>query len=347
MKNTLLAVSLLVSSLAFAQANPFDKPSTLPFNAPPFDKITDADYQPAIEAGMKEELVEIEKIANNPAPPTFANTIEAMEKSGRLLARASRVFFSMSSSNTNPTIRKVQAELAPKLAAHRDAINLNSKLFARVKTIYDKRAKLGLSPEAAFLVKRTYEDFVRSGAQLSDADKEKLKALNKESSTLTNQFRDKVLADTNASAIVIDDKAMLDGLPESDIAAAAQKAKDRGMEGKYILTLQNTTQNWTFATSQSASGLAFSSAESSVAASWIEEADVVVIPTTADPTALLGVIEYMEVESVREAIGRQDRGRGQGCASQRRFGTYDHSPDLAGFLAVMEEDRGHAARWVR
>jgi len=242
MKKSLLAVSLAVSTFAFAQTNPFDKPSTLPFSAPPFDKITDADYQPAIEKGMKEELAEIEKIANNPEKPTFTNTIVAMEKSGRLLARASRVFFSMSSSNSNPTIRKVQAELAPKLAAHRDAINLNPKLFARVKSIYDRREKLGLTPEAKYLAQRTYEDFVRSGALLSDADKEKLKALNKEASTLTNQFRDKVLADTNASAIVVDDKAMLDGLSDSDIAAAAQKAKDRGMEGKYVITLQNTTQ---------------------------------------------------------------------------------------------------------
>ena len=240
-KSLLAAVSLAVSTVAFAQ-NPFDKPSTLPFQAPPFDKITDADYQPAIEEGMKEELAEVEKIANNPEPATFKNTIEAMEKTGRHLARASRVFFSMSSSNTNPTIRKVQQDLAPKLAAHRDAINLNPKLFARVKSVYDKRAKLGLSAEANYLVEKTYEGFIRSGAQLNDADKEKLKALNKESSTLTNQFRDRVLNDTNASAIVVDDKAMLDGLSDSDIAAAAQKAKDRGMEGKYILTLQNTTQ---------------------------------------------------------------------------------------------------------
>jgi peptidyl-dipeptidase Dcp len=242
MRNTLLAVSLAVSVVAFAQANPFEKPSTLPFQAPPFDKITNADYEPAIEEGMKEELAEIEKIANDPAPPTFANTIEAMEKTGRMLSRAQRIFFSMSSSNTNPTIRKTQATLAPKLAAHRDAIVLNSKLFARVKSVYDQREKLGLSPEAKFLVKRTYENFVRSGSQLSDADKEKLKALNKEASTLTNQFRDRVLADTNASAIIVDDKTMLDGLPNSDFAAAAQKAKERGMEGKYIITLQNTTQ---------------------------------------------------------------------------------------------------------
>jgi len=242
MRKTLIAVSLAVSSVAFAQANPFDKPSTLPFQAPPFDKIKDADYEPALIQGMKDEIEEIDKIANNPDAPTFANTIEAMEKTGRMLTRVQRVFGGMSQANTNPTIRDVQKRLAPKFSEHRDAIVLNAKLFARVKTIYDKRDSSGFNAEQKRLVKRVYENFIRSGAQLADADKEKLKALNKESSTLTNQFRDRVLGDTNASAIIVDDKAMLDGLPESDIAAAAQKAKERGMEGKYVLTLQNTTQ---------------------------------------------------------------------------------------------------------
>jgi peptidyl-dipeptidase Dcp len=242
MNKTFLAVTLVVSSAAFAQTNPFDKRSTLPFQAPPFDQIKDSDYQPAIEAGMKQELAEVETIANNPDAPTFANTIEAMEKTGELLRRVQRVFSSLAQSNSNPTIRKVQSEEAPKLAAHRDAIVLNAKLFARVKAIYDGREKAGYSPESKFLVKRYYENFIRSGAQLNDADKEKLRALNKEQSTLTNQFRDKVLADTNASAVIVDDKAQLDGLPESDIAAAAEKAKDRKLDGKYVLTLQNTTQ---------------------------------------------------------------------------------------------------------
>ncbi len=227
---------------AFTEANPFYAPSKLPFQAPPFDKIKDSDFQPAIEEGMKQEIAEIEKIADNPAAPTFANTFEAMERSGALLRRVSRVFGGLVQSNTNPTLQKLQAELAPKLAAHRDAIYLNPKLFARVKAIYDQRATLDPTPEAKRLVEREYKDFVRAGALLSPEDQTALRAINKEQSKLTTEFRRKVLADTNAAAIVIEDKALLAGLPESDIAAAAQKAKERGLTGKWILTLQNTTQ---------------------------------------------------------------------------------------------------------
>jgi peptidyl-dipeptidase Dcp len=243
MKKMIVALSLVC---AVAQAedttNPFFAPSPLPYQAPPFDRIKDSDFQPAIEEGMKQELAEYAAIADNEAPPTFANTIEAMERTGELLRRVQRVFGGLAQSNTNPTIQKVQTDLAPKLAAHRDAINLNPKLFARVKAIYDQRDALKLDAEQKQLVERSYRGFVRSGAQLSEADKNALRALNKEQSTLTNDFRKKVLADTNASAIVIDDKALLDGLPESDIAAAAEKAKDRGLEGKWVITLQNTTQ---------------------------------------------------------------------------------------------------------
>jgi peptidyl-dipeptidase Dcp len=225
---------------ALASTNPFAKESTLPFHAPPFNEIKDSDYQPAIEEGMKEEEAEIEAIANSSAKPTFTNTIEAMEKSGALLRRAQRVFGAVSQSNTNPTLQKVQAELAPKGAAHRDAIYLNPKLFARVKAVYDDRASL--KGEQKTVVERYYRDFVRSGALLSDADKEKVKEINKELSKLGSDYRKRVLADTNDSAIVIDDVKELDGLPESDIAAAAAAAKGRGLEGKWVLTLQNTTQ---------------------------------------------------------------------------------------------------------
>jgi peptidyl-dipeptidase Dcp len=237
------AVLLLVMPLAaIAQDNPFFEKSTLPFQAPPLDRIKDSDYQPAIEEGMKRELAEVQIIANNSAAPTFANTIEAMEKSGALLRRVQRVFGGMTQSNTNPTLQKIQSATAPKLAAHRDAIYLDPKLFARIKTLYDKRAKLGLDAESKFLVERYYRNFVRAGAQLNEADKTALRALNQEQSKLTTQFRDRILADTNASAIVIDDKSLLDGLPDSDIAAAAERAKGRGLEGKWLLTLQNTTQ---------------------------------------------------------------------------------------------------------
>ena len=239
----LLIALLCVPAIAAAQTtNPFSAPSPLLFQAPQFDRITDADFQPAIEEGMKQHLAEIEAIANNPDPPTFDNTIVAMEKSGELLSRVQRVFGALSQSNTNPTLQKVQSEEAPKLAAHRDAIYLNPKLFERVKKIYDDRATLNLDPESNRLVERYYRDFVRSGAELPENQKTALRALNKEQSQLTTEFRKRVLAATNDAAVVVDTKEELAGLPDADIAAAAEAAKSRGLEGKYVLTLQNTTQ---------------------------------------------------------------------------------------------------------
>ena len=237
----LISLLFLCAPTLAAQTNPFFAESTLPYEAPPFDKIHDADFQPAIEEGMKQALAEVDAIANSPDAPTFGNTIEALEKSGRLLSRVQRVFGAMTQANTNATLRDVQTAMTPKLTAFRDAINLNPKLFARVKAIYDNLASL--DPEQKRVVERTYKDFVRSGALLSDADKDKLRALNKEGSQLTNQFRNKVLADTNAAAIVVDDVQELDGLSDSDLAAAAAAAKTRGLEGKWVLTQQNTTQN--------------------------------------------------------------------------------------------------------
>jgi peptidyl-dipeptidase Dcp len=242
MKRMTVALSF-VATAALAQMNPFSNPSPLPFQAPPFNTIKDADYQPALEEGMKQGLAEIETIANNPDPPTFDNTIVAMEKSGQPLTRVAKVFFALTQSNTNDTLQKVEEEETPKLTAYQDAIFLNSKLFARVKAIYDQRTSLNLDPETQFLVYRYYRNFVRAGALLSDADKETLKALNKEESTLSTEYRKKVLADTDASAVVVTDKAELAGMSESDIAAAAQRAKDRKVPGgKYVITLQNTTQ---------------------------------------------------------------------------------------------------------
>jgi peptidyl-dipeptidase Dcp len=227
---------------AVATANPFFTASTLPFQAPPFDRIKDADYQPAIEEGMKRQRAEIDAIANDAAAPTFANTIEAMERSGALLTRVSKVFFNLTQSNTNDTLQKVETDEAPKLAAHQDAIFMNPTLFARVKTLYDRRASLGLDPEATFLVQRYYRNFVRAGALLSDADKATLRALNEEESKLTTQFRQDVLADTDASAVVVEDKSQLAGLTDQDLAAAAEAAKDRKLQGKWLLRLENTTQ---------------------------------------------------------------------------------------------------------
>jgi peptidyl-dipeptidase Dcp len=223
-------------------ANPFLMASPLPFQAPPFDRIRDSDYEPAIDAGMQRHLVEIEAIANDPAAPTFENTIIPMERSGELLTRVSKVFFNLTQSNTNDTLDKINAVEAPKLAAHQDAIYLNPRLFARVKALYDQRNTSGLDAESKYLVERYYRNFVRSGAQLSESDKATLTALNQEESKLQTQFHDKVLADTNASAIIVDNVADLAGLSEGDIAAAAERAKDRHLTGKWVLTLQNTTQ---------------------------------------------------------------------------------------------------------
>ena len=223
-------------------ANPFFTESTLPFHAPPFDKIKDSDYAPAIEEGMKSQLAEIQEIADNPGPATFANTLEAMEKSGALLTRVTKVFFNLTTSNTSDTLQQIKADEAPKLAAHSDAIFLNSKLFTRVKALYDKRDALSLDPESRYLVERYYKTFVRSGALLSDSDKETLRGLNQEEAKLTTKFQEDLLAETNDGAIVIDNKADLDGLSESDIAAAAELAKERKLEGKWVLALRNTTQ---------------------------------------------------------------------------------------------------------
>jgi len=233
---------LLALPLAAQSTNPFFAESTLPYHAPPFDKIKDSDYQPALEEGMKRLLAETEVIANQTDAPTFANTVEAMERSGDLVTRTTKVFFGLAQANTNETIQKVQQEEAPKLAATLDEIYLNPKLFARVKTLYDARETLGLDVQQKFLLDRYYRNFVRAGAQLNDADKTKLKALNQEESKLTTEFHDKVLAATNAGAIVISDKSELAGLSAEDIAAAAERAKERKLEGKWVLTLQNTTQ---------------------------------------------------------------------------------------------------------
>ena len=217
--------------------------STLPMQAPPFDKIKDGDYQPAIEEGMRQQLVEIGAIADDSAEPTFANTIEAMDKTGELLSRSARIFFGLVQANTNDTLQAAQVALAPKLAEHGDAIHLNAKLFKRVKAVYDARETSNLDPVQLRLVEKTYVDFVRAGAQLNDADQTTLRALNKEESTLSTDFQNKLLAGTNEGGVVVEDKAQLDGLGEGGIAAAADAAKERKLgDGKYLLPLQNTTQ---------------------------------------------------------------------------------------------------------
>ena len=186
---------------AFGPSNPFYAPSTLPFQAPPFDRIKDSDYQPAIEAGIAEQLKEVEAIANNPAPPDFGNTLVALEKSGQLLDRVQAAFSAMTSANTDPELQKVQETEAPKLAALDDAITLNPKLFARVGAIYKQRDASGLKPRLQTAASRwTYDRFTHAGANLPDTDKTRLKQINEQLSVLTNAFRRKLLAATKASA---------------------------------------------------------------------------------------------------------------------------------------------------
>ena len=220
----------------------FDHPSPLILQAPQFDRIKDADFQPALEASMARQRAEIEVIANAAEPPTFANTIVAMERSGQMLDRTNSVFSALTSANTNDTLDKIDAEVSPRLAAHYDAIYLNPMLFARVKAVYDTRAGLPLDPESRMLLRVTYDTFIRSGAELSNTDKTRLKALNEQISSLETAFRQMLLAATNAGALVIDDKADLAGLSDEEIAAAAKAAQDRGLTGKWVLVLENTTQ---------------------------------------------------------------------------------------------------------
>ena len=239
--------SALTADTPFGPGNPFYAPSALPFQAPPFDKIKDADYQPAIEAGMAQQRKEIQAIADNPAPPTFENTIVAMEKTGQLLHRVSNVFDAVTSANLNPTLQKVKDIEAPKLAAHRDAIFLDPTLFQRVSAIYKQRASFQLDPESLRLLEFEYKKFVHSGANLAPADKEKLKKLNEEESTLSTAFESKLLAAAKAAAYVTTDKSALAGLSEAEIAAAAETAKERKVQG-YVIPLQNTTQQPDLAT---------------------------------------------------------------------------------------------------
>jgi peptidyl-dipeptidase Dcp len=196
-----------------------------------------------MEAGMRQQIAEMEAIANQSAAPTFDNTIVPMERSGALLTRVAKVFNGVTGANTDDTLQHIQEVVAPKLAAHSDAIYLNGALFQRVKTIYDRRDALGFTPEQKFLVELYYKNFIRAGAQLSEADKTQLRALNQEESKLTTDFQNKLLAATKAGALVVDNPAQLDGLSEGEIAATAAAAKSRGLTGKWVVPLQNTTQH--------------------------------------------------------------------------------------------------------
>lgn len=221
--------------------NPLLSESPLPFHFPPFDQIKDDDFVPAFEAGMAEELKEVEAVAANPAAPTFANTLVALERSGRLLRRVDRVFFNLNSANTDPTLQQIEREMAPKLAAQQDAIRLNGPLFARIQTLYAERDRLQLDPESGRLVERYYKDFVRAGARLGEADKTRLKAINAELARLQTTFSQNVLKETNAAEVAVDDRAQLAGLSDAQVAAAAAAARKAGRPDGYALRLVNTT----------------------------------------------------------------------------------------------------------
>lgn len=244
---SVLAVLLLMACSnknqnAVNENNPLLTPSTLPYGAPDFTKITNADFQPAIEKGMEEHIKEIEAIANSSEAPTFENTMIALEKSGTTLSRAYAVFNVLSGANTNPELQKIEEIEAPKLAAHRDAIFLNDKLFQRVKTLYNQRDELSLDSESKKLLEYYFQKFELAGANLSDDDKTKMKKLNGEAATLEAQYTNRLLAATKAGALVVDDKAQLAGLSDAEIEAASKAAEASNFKGKYLISLQNTTQ---------------------------------------------------------------------------------------------------------
>ena len=224
------------------ESNPFFSESPLYMQYPQFDKIDNAQFKPAFESGMQQQLFEIDAIINQPEAPTLDNTLIPMERSGQILDRVSRVFFSLVAANTNDELEEIRTEMAPRLSAHTDRILLNGKLFARVQTLYDQRDNLELDPESYRLIEETYKDFVRAGAQLSSEDKEKIKAINAELATLQTEFSQNVLNEVNDSAVVVETREELAGLPATEIEAAAEAAKSKGMEGKYLIALLNTSQ---------------------------------------------------------------------------------------------------------
>jgi len=221
-------------------ANPLLAESELPYGMPPFDRIESEHFAPALERGMEQHMVEIEAIADNPESPTFDNTIVEMERSGQLLSRISRVFSALSGTVTDDTLQETQREMSPKLSAHRDAINLNPELFERVETLYQQREDLDLDPESLRLLERYHTDFVRAGARLDESQQERLREINSRLAELGTEFSQKVLAEVNDSAVVVESKDELDGFSDSEIERARREAEDREVDG-YVITLLNTS----------------------------------------------------------------------------------------------------------
>jgi peptidyl-dipeptidase Dcp len=233
--------AIAAPAAALPASNPLAAPSMLPFQYPAFDKIKDGHFAPAYAAGMREHLKEIAAIANNPQAPSFDNTVVAMEKAGQLLTRVTTIFSALQGANTNDKLDAIDRDMAPKLAAHNDAIFLNDKLYQRIKTLYDQRATLGLDAESAFLLERYNKDFVLAGAKLKPEEKKRLKAYNGQIAMLQSTFNQNVLKETNASALVVNTRAELDGMSEAQVAGAAAEAAKRGMKGKFVIPLMNTT----------------------------------------------------------------------------------------------------------
>ena len=224
-------------------ANPFAQRSSLEFELPPFADIRDEHYLPAFYAGCQAQLAEVAEILATPGSATFENTIVALEKSGQMLMRTLLVFFNKSSSDTSDALDAIEEEMAPKLAAHQDAINLNPALFTRIKSLYDNRESIGLNSEDAWLLERYYKDLIHAGAHLSDSERARLKELNEELSKLETQFSKNVLADTNDLAVLVENIDELEGLSDNEIASAAAAAKDRGHEGTWLIGMVNFSGN--------------------------------------------------------------------------------------------------------
>jgi peptidyl-dipeptidase Dcp len=224
------------------RVNPLLTRSPLPFQAPPFDRIKDSDFAPAFDEGMRRHMAEVERIANNAAPPTFDNTLVALERSGQMLTRVSLVFNALSAANTDDTLQKLQEQIAPKLAAHQDAIVLNPKLFDRIETLYNTRDTLRLGPESKRLLEYQYQQFVMAGARLSEPGKARVKKLNAEDARLSAKFMNQLLAAAKEAALVVSDEGTLAGLSPAELAAAAEAAKARHLDGKWLIPISNTTQ---------------------------------------------------------------------------------------------------------
>lgn len=228
---------------SMTNTNPLMVPSSLPLLAPEFGKIQDEHFLPAFEAGMKEQIQQVQAIADSKLPPSFENTLIALEKTGETLRRVQAIFFNLASAHTNEKIQSIEEEIAPKLASHNDDIYLNRQLFARVETLWDKRQSFSdWNEEQQRLLKEYYESFVRAGAKLNETEQKRIREINERLSSLTTQFQNNLLALTKERSVLIDDASKLEGMSSADIAAAAEAAKAKGQEGKYLLTITNTTR---------------------------------------------------------------------------------------------------------